>query len=127
MEARIPHTGAVKVAADTGHDRFALHAPRVALLLAVALITYVLFPTSAAVDSPIFEIGSVATQNVIAPFGFTVPKSFTDLHEEREQLARSAKPISTRYLRMSWLPKAASPGRPAGRAPPAAWATSSAP
>ncbi|MEP7066075.1 MAG: hypothetical protein ABI889_08600, partial [Gemmatimonadota bacterium] len=93
MEARIPHSGAVKVAPDTGHERFALHAPRVALLLAVALITYLLFPTSAAVDSPIFEVGSVATQNVIAPFGFTVPKSATDLREEREQLARSAKPI----------------------------------
>jgi len=93
MDERIPHSGAVTVAPDTGHERFALHAPRVALLIAVALITYLLFPTSAAVDSPIFEIGSVATQNVIAPFGFVVPKSMTDLHDEREQLARSAKPI----------------------------------
>ena len=93
MDARIPQSGAVTVAPDTGHERFALHAPRIALLLAVALVTYLLFPTSAAVDSPIFEIGSVATQNVIAPFGFTVRKSETDLRDEREQLARSAKPI----------------------------------
>ena len=93
MDAPTPQAGAVTVAPDTGHERFALHAPRVALLLAVALVTYLLFPTSAAVDSPIFEIGSVATQTVIAPFGFTVRKSDADLHEEREQLARSAKPI----------------------------------
>jgi putative nucleotidyltransferase with HDIG domain len=93
MDARIRHSGALAVAPNTGQSGFALHGPRVALLIAVALITYLLFPTSAAVDSPIFEIGSVATQNVIAPFGFTVPKSAADLHEEREQLARSAKPI----------------------------------
>jgi cyclic-di-AMP phosphodiesterase PgpH len=93
MDARLPQSGTVTVAPDTGHERFALHAPRIALLLAVALVTYLLFPTSAAVDSPIFEIGSVATQNVIAPFAFTVPKSSADLRNEREELARSAKPI----------------------------------
>jgi len=93
MDARIPQSGTVTVAPDTGHERFALHAPRIALLLAVALVTYLLFPTSAAVDSPIFEIGSVATQNVIAPFAFTVPKSSADLRNEREELARSARPI----------------------------------
>ncbi len=93
MEPRTPQSGTMTMAPDTEHERFALHAPRIALLLAVAVITYLLFPTSAAVDSPIFEVGSVATQNVIAPFGFTVPKSETELHEEREQLARSAKPI----------------------------------
>ncbi|MDP9265338.1 MAG: hypothetical protein M3O91_04360, partial [Chloroflexota bacterium] len=69
------------------------HAPRVVLLLAVALLTYLLFPTGAAVDSPIFEIGSVATQNVIAPFAFNVRKSEPELLDEREQLAHSAKPI----------------------------------
>lgn len=93
MDARLPQSGTVTVAPDTGHERIALHAPRIALLLAVALVTYLLFPTSAAVDAPIFEIGSVATQNIIAPFAFTVPKSSADLRNEREELARSAKPI----------------------------------
>jgi putative nucleotidyltransferase with HDIG domain len=93
MDARLPQSGTVTVAPDTGHERFALHAPRIALLLTVALVTYLLFPTSAAVDSPIFEIGSVATQNVIAPFAFAVPKSSADLRDEREELARSARPI----------------------------------
>ncbi|MEO6208785.1 MAG: HDIG domain-containing metalloprotein [Gemmatimonadaceae bacterium] len=93
MDARRPQTGTVTLAADTGHERFALHAPRIALLLSVALVTYLLFPTSAAVDSAIFEIGSVATQNVIAPFAFDVPKSDAALREERDQLSRSAKAI----------------------------------
>ncbi|MEP7086759.1 MAG: hypothetical protein ABI884_05445, partial [Gemmatimonadota bacterium] len=93
MDARVAQAGSMTVAPDTGHERFALHAPRVGLLLVVALVTYLLFPTSAAVDSPIFEIGSVATENVIAPFAFTVPKSSADLRNEREELARSAKPI----------------------------------
>ncbi|MBA2684943.1 MAG: HDIG domain-containing protein [Gemmatimonadaceae bacterium] len=93
MDARVAQAGSMTIAPDTGHERFALHAPRVGLLLVVALVTYLLFPTSAAVDSPIFEIGSVATENVIAPFAFTVPKSSADLRNEREELARSAKPI----------------------------------
>ena len=93
MDAHPQPSRAVKVAPDTGHERVALHAPRVALLLVVALLTYVLFPSSAAVDSPIFEVGSVATQNVIAPFAFTVRKSDADLRDERDQLARSAKSI----------------------------------
>ncbi len=93
MKARISSPGAVTVAPGEGPDPVAFHAPRVALLLAVALLTYLLFPTGAAVDSPIFEMGSVATQNVIAPFAFNVRKSNAELLDEREQLARSAKPI----------------------------------
>ena len=93
MDARISQSGAVTAIPESGHDRLVLHAPRVALLLVVALVTYLLFPTSAAVDSPIFEVGSVATQNVIAPFAFDVRKTDAELSTEREQLARSVKPI----------------------------------
>jgi putative nucleotidyltransferase with HDIG domain len=42
-----------------------------------------------------FEVGAVANQDVIAPFAFTVRKSDADLAKEREELARSAKPIFT--------------------------------
>jgi putative nucleotidyltransferase with HDIG domain len=76
-----------------GRDRLAYHGVRAALLLALAVITYALFPSAPAVDWPIFEVGSVATQTVIAPFAVNVPKPATDLAEEREELARSAKPI----------------------------------
>jgi cyclic-di-AMP phosphodiesterase PgpH len=93
VDASIPPAGAVAAAPDAEPDPVAFHAPRVVLLFAMALLTYLLFPTGAAVDSPIFEIGSVATQNVIAPFAFNVRKSDPELLNEREQLARSAKPI----------------------------------
>ncbi|HEY9450670.1 MAG TPA: HDIG domain-containing metalloprotein [Gemmatimonadaceae bacterium] len=74
-------------------DQVAYHCARVGLLLALAVVTYLLFPNAPAVDSPIFEVGSVATKNVIAPFEFTVPKSNEDLAKERDELARSTKPI----------------------------------
>lgn len=95
MDARITQSGAVTAIPEPARrgDSFALHAPRVALLIVVALVTYLLFPTSAAIDSPIFEIGSVATQNVIAPFAFDVRKTDAELATERDQIARSVKPI----------------------------------
>ena len=74
-------------------DGVLYHAYRVGLLLALAVVTYLLFPNAPAVDSPIFEVGSVATKNVIAPFAFTVPKTDEELTRERDELARSAKPI----------------------------------
>lgn len=74
-------------------DRIAYHGTRVAVLLLLAVLTYLLFPSAPAVESPIFEVGSVATDNVIAPFAFNVPKSPAQLEREREELARSVKPI----------------------------------
>lgn len=74
-------------------DAIAYHSARVGLLIALAVVTYLLFPNAPAVDSPIFEVGSVATKNVIAPFAFTVRKTDEELTRERDELARSAKPI----------------------------------
>ena len=74
-------------------ERLAYHAIRVAILLSLAIATYALFPASPAVESPIFEVGAVATEDVIAPFAFKVHKSPAELEREREELARSAKPI----------------------------------
>jgi putative nucleotidyltransferase with HDIG domain len=71
------------------------HGVRIGLLLAVAIITYAFFPASPAVESPIYEIGSVAADNVIAPFAFVVRKSDADLQRERDELVRSAKPVLT--------------------------------
>jgi hypothetical protein len=73
--------------------RLGYHGLRIALLVFLAVVTYLLFPNAPAVDSPIFEVGSVATENVIAPFAFVVPKSPTALAEERNELAQSVKPI----------------------------------
>lgn len=71
----------------------AFHGTRAALGVALAVLTYLLFPVSPAVDFPIYEIGSVATDNVIAPFAFTVLKSETELATEREALVRAGEPI----------------------------------
>ncbi|MEP6691108.1 MAG: HDIG domain-containing metalloprotein [Gemmatimonadaceae bacterium] len=74
-------------------DRLLYHLARVAPLGVVAAITYLLFPAAPAVDSPLYEVGSVATQSVIAPFAFDVPKGGAELQREREELSRSAQPI----------------------------------
>src|SRR5688572_15314303 len=74
-------------------DRALYNAARVALIIALAIATYALFPSSPAVESPLFEIGAVATDNVIAPFAFQVRKSPAELQKERDELAATAKPI----------------------------------
>ena len=58
----------------TTRARVGYHGLRIALLVLLAVVTYLLFPNAPAVDSPIFEVGSVATENVIAPFAYVVPK-----------------------------------------------------
>jgi sulfite reductase (NADPH) flavoprotein alpha-component len=65
------------------------HLPRAVLALALALITYALFPASPAVDFPLLEVGSVAPDNVIAPFAFDVRKTDAELARERDDMARS--------------------------------------
>ncbi|HEX7940583.1 MAG TPA: hypothetical protein VF488_02195, partial [Gemmatimonadaceae bacterium] len=93
MSARQQFERPADDAPPSGRDRLAYHGGRIGLLLALAVVTYLLFPNAPAVDSPIFEVGSVATANVIAPFAFDVPKSDAELAKERDELARSAKPI----------------------------------
>src|SRR6516164_9755334 len=66
---------------------------RVGLLVAVAVATYLLFPVGAVVESPVFEMGSVATRDVIAPFAFDVPKPADQLARERDDAARSVRPV----------------------------------
>ncbi len=77
-------------------DRRALvvyHAKRVAIAVGLAVLTYLLFPASPAVDFPVYEVGSVAADNVIAPFAFRVVKSDADLAKERDAVSHSAEPI----------------------------------
>ena len=80
--------------ARDGHGgRFVYHGIRIGLLVVLAVLTYLLFPSAPAVDSPIFEVGSVATDNVIAPFAFTVKKTDAELLRERDELSHSVKPL----------------------------------
>jgi putative nucleotidyltransferase with HDIG domain len=71
----------------------AFHGPRVALGVGLAVLTYVLFPASPAVDFPIYEVGSVASDNVIAPFAFRVLKSNAELQAERTAVVRGVEPV----------------------------------
>ena len=76
-----------------GRARWSLHGPRLAVGVALALLTYGLFPEAPATQIPIYEIGAVATDNVIAPFAFQVPKSDAELQRERDDVVRAAEPV----------------------------------
>ena len=69
------------------------HGPRIAMALALAVFTYILFPASPAVDFPVYEVGSVASDNVIAPFAFSVPKTEAELTKERDAAAATVEPV----------------------------------
>lgn len=69
------------------------HAPRVGLGVVLALLTYGLFRTAPAVDLPIYEVGSVAVDNVIAPFAFRVLKTKDELEKERTAIANAVEPV----------------------------------
>jgi len=76
-----------------GRLQLALHGPRLLLAAGLAVLTYALFPESPATQIPIYEIGAVATDNVIAPFAYDVPKTDADLRRERDDIARAAEPV----------------------------------
>jgi len=91
-------TGGTLAGTSSGSPRprrplLAFHGPRVALGIGLAVLTYVLFPASPAVDFPIYEVGSVAADNVIAPFAFRVLKSNAELQAERDAVARGVEPV----------------------------------
>ncbi len=69
------------------------HGPRIALAIGLAVFTYLLFPASPAVDFPMYEVGSVASDNVIAPFAFRVVKTDAELERESEAASRAVEPI----------------------------------
>lgn len=69
------------------------HGPRIALAVALVILTYALFPAVPAASYPTYAAGSVAGDNVIAPFAFRVLKSGAELAREREALARTVDPV----------------------------------
>lgn len=71
---------------------------RFGIAAALAVLTFLLFPASPAVNFPLLEVGAVATENVIAPFAFDVPKSSAELEAERNELSRMVTP-TLRYSR----------------------------
>ncbi|HEX6036640.1 hypothetical protein, partial [Longimicrobium sp.] len=69
------------------------HAMRGALLLAVAIGVYLLFPGAQTADVPVLERGVVAREDVIAEVAFSVPKAPEALRREREEAARGVPPV----------------------------------
>ena len=69
------------------------HGARVALAVVLALVTHALFPASPAVDFPLYEVGSVAPEQLIAPFAFSIPKDKDELERERNDVAKVAQPV----------------------------------
>lgn len=67
------------------------HSARWALLFALALLTYLLFPVPGGTDS--YELGEIAAAEVIAPFEFSVMKSPDDLERERQIWERTVPPV----------------------------------
>ena len=76
-----------------GRDAFTFHGVRIAVGIAVAVLTFILFPASPAIDFPIYEIGSVASDNVIAPFAFRVLKTPEELQAEQDAVVRGVEPV----------------------------------
>lgn len=83
------------VNARFGLDRlkWSPHGPRLLIGAGLALLTFGLFPEAPASQIPIYEVGAVAPDNVIAPFAFTVRKTDLELRTEREDVARAAQPV----------------------------------
>jgi putative nucleotidyltransferase with HDIG domain len=76
-----------------GRDALLFHGARIAVGVALAVLTFMLFPASPAIDFPIYEIGSVASDNVIAPFAFRVLKTPAELQAEQASVVRGVEPV----------------------------------
>ncbi|MEP6493599.1 MAG: HDIG domain-containing metalloprotein [bacterium] len=71
----------------------ALHASRLGMALGLAVLTYLLFPASPAVSVPIYEVGSVASANAIAPFAFRIFKTPAEMQADSEDVARRLETV----------------------------------
>jgi cyclic-di-AMP phosphodiesterase PgpH len=78
---------------NPGRSGWTGHGGRFGLAVALALLTFALFPEAPATQIPIYEVGAVAADNVIAPFAFNVNKTDAELQRERDDVARAAEPV----------------------------------
>ncbi|MFI5227869.1 MAG: HD family phosphohydrolase [Gemmatimonadales bacterium] len=88
-----PPAGAAVGNPPPARGTIAFHASRIGVAAALAVFTYLLFPASPAVDFPVYEVGSVASDNVIAPFAFHVLKTPPELESERDAAVRGVEPV----------------------------------
>ncbi|PYO60113.1 MAG: hypothetical protein DMD70_09470 [Gemmatimonadetes bacterium] len=90
--ARTPRTHRADMSPPT-KEQLRYHGSRWAWVVGLALLAYLVFPSSATNVAPLLEPGSVADRDVIAPFTFPVNKSDQELAREAEELASTVKPI----------------------------------
>jgi putative nucleotidyltransferase with HDIG domain len=77
----------------TWRERFGYHAARWAPLLAVALLTYMVFPSPTRVAGPAPAVGQTADATITAPFHFQVVKSDAERALEGEARASAARAV----------------------------------
>ena len=69
------------------------HAIRWGFLVILALLTFWLFPLPSGVETPVWNVGEIASEEVIAPFGFSVKKTQAEIDAEAARLAATIRPI----------------------------------
>lgn len=69
------------------------HGLRLLVLMVVAVAVYLLFPAPRVPDTAVLERGVVAPQDVIAEFGFEVPKRDDELQRERDEAAAAVPAV----------------------------------
>jgi len=74
-------------------SRLMFHGVRWGLLVAVALLTYALYPVARTFDTPVLEPGEVSSVEVVAPFAYRVPKTAAEITREAGALAATARPV----------------------------------
>jgi len=74
-------------------DQVRYHGERWVWVPALALVAFVLFPSSSVDVAPLLDPGTVADRDVVAPFTFSVNKSDQEVAREAEELAGTVKPI----------------------------------
>ena len=84
---------ATPISPTDGGNALLFHGARIAVGVALAVLTFLLFPASPAIDFPIYEIGSVASDNVIAPFAFRVLQTPAELQQEQAAVVRGVEPV----------------------------------
>lgn len=82
-------------------SRVFFHGLRGGVLLALAVATWLLFPSASEPGAPVLERGVVAPADVIARVGFQIPKTEDELRQERDEAARGVPPV------LDYVPQAA--------------------
>jgi putative nucleotidyltransferase with HDIG domain len=87
------------MAGMSGLERAWFHLVRWAVLLIVALVTFLVFPTTGSLDVPVYPIGAVAQRDVISPTGLVYWEKVTQYLEQPGRTGQVQPVIVTDSLR----------------------------